>query len=46
MNESRAAHQDIRPLKIIIVNLMPIKRTTRPTYRSAVDNPLLVELSS
>ena len=28
MDESRASHQDIRPLKIIIVNLMPVKITT------------------
>ncbi len=28
MTESRAVEQDIRPLKIIILNLMPLKKTT------------------
>ena len=28
MDESRAFHQDIRPLKIIILNLMPKKQET------------------
>jgi homoserine O-succinyltransferase len=28
MTESRAVSQDIRPLKIVILNLMPIKKTT------------------
>ena len=28
MDESRAYHQDIRPLKIAILNLMPTKETT------------------
>ena len=28
MTESRALHQDIRPLKILILNLMPTKITT------------------
>lgn len=31
MNESRALNQDIRPLRIVILNLMPLKITTRPT---------------
>ncbi|MFB6320424.1 homoserine O-succinyltransferase [Saccharicrinis sp. FJH54] len=28
MDESRASHQDIRPLRIVILNLMPLKVTT------------------
>ena len=30
MTETKAIHQDIRPLKIAIVNLMPTKITTFP----------------
>lgn len=26
MDESRASHQDIRPIQILILNLMPLKR--------------------
>ena len=28
MDTSRASHQDIRPLRIVVLNLMPIKITT------------------
>ena len=28
MDEERATHQDIRPLKIVVLNLMPLKVTT------------------
>ena len=28
MDETRAVHQDIRPLKIMILNLMPLKEET------------------
>ena len=28
MSSSRASHQDIRPLKILILNLMPLKIAT------------------
>ena len=28
MKETRAIHQDIRPLKVAILNLMPLKITT------------------
>ena len=28
MDETRAVHQDIRPLKIMILNLMPLKEDT------------------
>jgi homoserine O-succinyltransferase len=45
MDESRAAHQDIRPLKIIIVNLMPIKITTETDLIRLLSNtPLQLEL--
>ena len=45
MDESRAAHQDIRPLKIIIVNLMPIKVTTETDLIRLLSNtPLQVEV--
>lgn len=43
MNESRAAHQDIRPLKIIILNLMPLKVTTETDLIRLLSNtPLQV----
>jgi homoserine O-succinyltransferase len=45
MDESRATHQDIRPLKIIIVNLMPIKITTETDLIRLLSNsPLQVEI--
>ena len=45
MDESRAAHQDIRPLKIIIVNLMPIKITTETDLIRLLSNtPLQIEI--
>jgi homoserine O-succinyltransferase len=45
MDESRAAHQDIRPLKIAVLNLMPIKQTTETQLiRMLSNNPLQVEL--
>jgi len=45
MDESRAAHQDIRPLKIIVLNLMPIKITTETDLIRLLSNtPLQVEL--
>ncbi len=45
MNESRATHQDIRPLKIIIVNLMPIKITTETDLIRLLSNtPLQLEI--
>lgn len=45
MNESRASHQDIRPLKIIIVNLMPVKITTETDLIRLLSNtPLQVEV--
>ena len=45
MDESRATHQDIRPLKIIIVNLMPVKITTETDLIRLLSNsPLQVEI--
>ncbi|WP_438431764.1 homoserine O-acetyltransferase MetA [Gorillibacterium sp. sgz500922] len=44
MDESRAFHQDIRPLKIAILNLMPNKETTETQLLRLIGNtPLQVE---
>lgn len=44
MPEDRAFHQDIRPLKILILNLMPIKETTETQILRLLGNtPLQVE---
>src|SRR5690606_29608460 len=46
MDESRAYSQDIRPLKIVILNLMPIKQTTETQLLRMLGNtPLQVEVS-
>ncbi|MEZ5105721.1 MAG: homoserine O-succinyltransferase [Draconibacterium sp.] len=45
MNETRATHQDIRPLKIIILNLMPLKITTETDLLRLLSNsPLQIEI--
>jgi len=45
MGEDRAAHQDIRPLKIIILNLMPTKIVTETQLMRLLGNtPLQVEV--
>jgi homoserine O-succinyltransferase len=45
MNESRAIHQDIRPLKIIILNLMPLKiKTETDLLRLLSNSPLQIEV--
>ena len=45
IDESRAAHQDIRPLRIGILNLMPVKETTETQLiRMLSNNPLQVEV--
>jgi homoserine O-succinyltransferase len=45
MDETRAAHQDIRPLKILIVNLMPVKITTETDLIRLLSNtPLQIEV--
>jgi len=46
MNESQAIHQDIRPLKIAILNLMPVKMTTEThLLRMLSNSPLQVEIT-
>ncbi len=45
MNETQASHQDIRPLKIIILNLMPLKITTETDLLRLLSNsPLQIEI--
>lgn len=45
MTEKKAVHQDIRPLKIVIVNLMPTKITTETQLMRLLSNsPLQVEI--
>jgi len=45
MDETRAIHQDIRPLKIIILNLMPLKVTTETDLLRLLSNsPLQIEI--
>ena len=45
MNETRADHQDIRPLKIIILNLMPLKISTETDLLRLLSNsPLQIEI--
>jgi homoserine O-succinyltransferase len=46
MDEDRAAHQDIRPLKVAIVNLMPTKIATETQLLRLLGNtPLQVEIT-
>jgi len=45
MNELRAHEQDIRPLRVLILNLMPVKITTETDLiRLLSNNPLQVEI--
>lgn len=45
MNESRALNQDIRPLRIVILNLMPLKITTETDLIRLLSNtPLQMEV--
>lgn len=45
MRETRAIHQDIRPMQIAILNLMPIKQTTEVQMLRLLSNtPLQVEV--
>ena len=45
MTEYRALHQDIRPLKIVILNLMPTKIVTETQILRCLSNsPLQVEV--
>ena len=46
MDEERATHQDIRPLKVGILNLMPLKQDTELQLLRALSNtPLQVDIS-
>ena len=46
MDDSRATTQDIRPLRIAILNLMPLKITTETDLiRILSNNPLQLEIS-
>ena len=46
MDESRAMHQDIRPLQVCILNLMPIKQDTELQLLRALSNtPLQVDVT-
>lgn len=46
MDENRAAHQDIRPIDIAILNLMPLKEDTElQLLRSLSNTPLQVDVS-
>ncbi len=46
IDTSRASQQDIRPLKIVILNLMPIKITTETDLIRLLSNtPLQLEIS-
>lgn len=45
MDENRAIHQDIRPIQIIILNLMPLKEETElQLLRSLSNTPLQVDV--
>jgi homoserine O-succinyltransferase len=45
MNETRAIHQDIRPLRIVLLNLMPLKiKTETHLLRLLSNSPLQVEV--
>jgi homoserine O-succinyltransferase len=45
MDETRAIHQDIRPLRLLLLNLMPIKITTETHMMRMLSNsPLQVEV--
>lgn len=45
MEETRALHQDIRPLRVALLNLMPVKMVTEADLlRSLSNTPLQVEL--
>lgn len=46
MDENRAMHQDIRPLKIVILNLMPLKQQTETQLLRMLSNsPLQLEIT-
>ena len=46
MDENRAIHQDMRPLQVCILNLMPVKQDTELQLLRALSNtPLQVEIT-
>jgi len=46
MDETRAMHQDIRPIQILILNLMPVKQDTEIQLLRALSNtPLQVDIT-
>ena len=46
MDETRAIHQDIRPLKVVILNLMPVKQDTELQLLRAFSNtPLQIDVT-
>ena len=46
VEENRALHQDIRPLQICILNLMPLKEDTELQLLRALSNtPLQIDVS-
>lgn len=46
MDETRAMHQDIRPLEIAILNLMPLKQETELQLLRALSNtPIQVDVT-
>ena len=46
MDENRASHQDIRPLKVLILNNMPVKQDTELQLLRALSNtPLQVDVT-
>ncbi|MDD3219471.1 MAG: homoserine O-succinyltransferase [Lachnospiraceae bacterium] len=46
MDENRAMHQDIRPIQILILNLMPLKEETElQLLRSLSNTPLQIDVS-
>ena len=45
MDEDRAISQDIRPLEVVILNLMPLKEDTElQLFRSLANTPLQVNI--
>ena len=46
MTEERATHQEIRPLRILILNLMPTKEVTETQLLRVIGNtPLQIEVT-
>ena len=46
MDENRAMHQDIRPLQVCILNIMPVKQDTELQLLRGLSNaPLQIDIS-